>query len=141
MYDCQTLLDLCPAFGDLSQFQLDGHKSNSPIFSGLQAYLRAPCPSLRRGHRRRGKHSGRLVKLKIFLACSSGTLHFLSGNWIDRLVLHFLGHFGSLRPLFNPCDRLRCWALNTPCHLSYTKPSVPAQQVHVITAAQFSVAF
>lgn len=82
VYDRQTLLDLQFSFKDIAALKHDEQKSFPPFLSGIPAYLyRASAPpSQRKSYRHRGKRSGRLVKLKVWLrqpSTVSRTLHGL----------------------------------------------------------------
>lgn len=78
VYDRQTLLDLRLSAKDLVKF--GGHKTLLPLLSGIPAYLcRLPAPYPRRKrHRRRGKRSGRMVRVKACLA------HFSMASWTEH---------------------------------------------------------
>ena len=66
VYDRQTLLDLRSSATDIIKFDHNGYETLPPFLSDSPAYLRrAPAPPPRRKrHRRRGKRSGYLVRLK-----------------------------------------------------------------------------
>ncbi|XP_019211454.1 skin secretory protein xP2-like [Oreochromis niloticus] len=73
MYNRQTLLDLRLVASDLTNTTYTGHKTLPPFLAGIPANLcRTLAPASRRKRfRRRGKRSGLLVKLKVYLVRSS----------------------------------------------------------------------
>ncbi|KAL6484014.1 hypothetical protein MHYP_G00088870 [Metynnis hypsauchen] len=84
-YDRQFLLDLRHSVSDLAVFNHGGQNTLPPLLSGIPTHLYSASTSQRKLRRRRGKRSGRLVKLKVCLARSSSiprTGHGLSPPFV-----------------------------------------------------------
>ncbi|KAL6461579.1 hypothetical protein MHYP_G00297230 [Metynnis hypsauchen] len=117
VYDRQFLLDLRHSVSDLAVFNHDGQNTLPPLLSGIPTHLyRAwASTSQRKRRRRRGKRSGRLVKLKVCLARSSSisrTGHGLSPPFvvsrrflepIDTCLVRVVGLDEGVRPR-RPCS-------------------------------------
>ncbi|GAA6086568.1 uncharacterized protein LOC116976515 [Tachysurus ichikawai] len=96
VYDRQTLLDLRVRAKGFVKFDYGGHKTLPPLLSGIPAYLCRVPASYSRGkrYRRRGKHSGRMVRVKAFLA------HFSITSWREfRAVPHLSISWRLLDPV------------------------------------------
>ncbi|CAJ1087269.1 ras-associated and pleckstrin homology domains-containing protein 1-like [Xyrichtys novacula] len=151
VYDHQTLLDLRPSAKDLVKLDPDhrGHTTSKPFhLSGIPAHLRctfAPFPRRKR-RRRRGKCSGKLVKVKALLARSSVVSlrrnglgsglfpHLRSLHPVDSWLLPVVGSDGMVRP-HGPCSpRPRRRGVN-PRHLRALCEQVVEPVVRVYPAA------
>lgn len=104
VYDRQTLLNIRYLCEYRERVSEDGQKTfySSPLLN-IPAYLhRLPIPSTRRRRRYRGRRSGRLLKLKASLACStvagytgSAFCRFISWRFLDPIASSVVPLVGS----------------------------------------------
>lgn len=92
MYNYQTLMDLPLFASNLTNATHAGHKTLSPLQSGIPAHLCRTLASVSRRKRFRswGKRSGLLVKLKAFLVRSSWLLEMNMDLCLVTSILHGL---------------------------------------------------
>ncbi|KAL1256516.1 hypothetical protein QQF64_012061 [Cirrhinus molitorella] len=89
----KTLLDLRSSTKEFVKFDYGGQKTLPPVLLGIPSYL-CRYPGLhprRKRHRRRGKRSGRLVRMKACL------MRFPTASWFEYRVM-------NRRRLLDPID-------------------------------------
>lgn len=119
VYDRQTLLDLRISAKNLVNFDSYGQKTLPPFLSDFPSYLcHTPVPLPRRKcHRRRGKRSGCLVRLRAGLVRSdrggygAGPRLCISGRSLDPVAAWLVpvaGSDGMVQPR-GPCSPCHRW--------------------------------